>query len=348
MFASKTGIRNKKKNEEKEKKLRKPPIAEKPPRPKARTPEEVAKDKGLPPPPPPPPSATPPGAKPGKKRPKAAPKPPPPPPKSPERKYPDDFMPKVVADTANDEKGPPPGVSVPDTDIGGGGGRLGAPCGGCTCVEDYDPPDTWWKKGYKDANKIFYGEAAAYLTIAWKALVSVAEKKGYEKPIAPVCCKCDAAKRVACMQKCILAEKWSHRNTYLKSRWELVGKTACGFQCHTCNDHGVHGTIEGEEFGNCKNGEALWRHMHKIPMDGDDTHLPAWWVQVQHVMTIRAAEIVQVPHRGVRGSCVFRGVGCAVRRVGCRLGRLTGLSRFRCWLNFCCRFSVGALRFLDI
>ena len=86
-------------------------------------------------------------------------------------------MPKIVADTANDEGGPPPGVYVPDTDIGGGGSRLGAPCGGCTCIEDYLPPSQWWKKDYLLANKIFYGEAAAYLLIAWKALVSVAEKK---------------------------------------------------------------------------------------------------------------------------------------------------------------------------
>ena len=85
--------------------------------------------------------------------------------------------------------------------------RLGAPSGGCSCIEDYKGSSEWWKKKNMLTERIYYGEAAAYLMIAWKALVSVAEKKGYEKPIAPVCCKCGVLERIQCMKSCIEEEQ---------------------------------------------------------------------------------------------------------------------------------------------
>ena len=143
---------------------------------------------------------------------------------------------EAVSPQGPSEGGPPPGTPVPDYFGGDWGGTiLGGPCGGCTCVEDYLPSGKWWEKSNKLTDSIYYGEAAAYLTIAWKALVAVAEKKGYPKPIAPVCCKCGVLQRIQCMKSCIEAEEKSHEKMYAKSKWTLVGKTACGFQCHTCN-----------------------------------------------------------------------------------------------------------------
>jgi hypothetical protein len=147
------------------------------------------------------------------------------------------------------------------------------------CSYPYKKESEWWSEGNK-VQGIFYGELATYLSTAWKSITNAAAMKGEPKPYAPCCCKCNADKRIQCQAKCMKSKENEFKVQFEGHKYERSHWVWCGFACLACQYNDVPATPS------CVGEEVMEREMKKQSNNGDDTHMPAWWMSVQRNMVI--------------------------------------------------------------
>ena len=64
------------------------------------------------------------------------------------------------------------------------------------------------------------------ISMAWKSIVNAAALKGKPKPLAPCCCKCTAAKRIAYQYECMCTK--SKNSSLCMKDTSMNGHTGCG------------------------------------------------------------------------------------------------------------------------
>ena len=197
-------------------------------------------------------------------------------------KFPYDVMAMVSGMDAPNKMDPPAGVWQTDNTMSGGGAAIGGSAGGCTCSLPYKPQSVWWTEKKGD---VFYGEAVEFLSMAWKSIVNAAALKGKPKPLAPCCCKCTAAKRVACQYECMTWKKQGFEAMYEGHKHERSHWVWCGFACLSCEYKSK------PALPSCTEDEVTARDMDKVPLEGDDKTLPAWWMGIMRNTVISSQKV---------------------------------------------------------
>lgn len=108
---------------------------------------------------------------------------------------------------------------------------------------------------------------------------------GKQKPLAPCCCKCTAEKRINCQYECMAYRKQEFESMFEGHKHERAHWVWCGFACLACEYKSV------PELPSCAEDEVTSRDLNKVPLEGDDKTLPAWWMGIMRNTVISSQKV---------------------------------------------------------